>query len=578
MKRPRFWSVKKILLALLVLVLGLGIGLCVYATTSMGRLRVVIPKAAEITGLLRGDRTYLILLQNNAELRPTGGFITAFGELTFRAGIPTGLQVRDVYSLKGYDDAIIEEAPYPMGDMLQDKDYHGYNFHDANWYPDLPTSAKDLLRFYDQEFPGKKIDGLVLVNFSVVEDFMELLGSLPYKGKEIPANELFNTIEYEQNNIDRHNIEDITTRKSILSELLPVFVKRLTADWGRLPEISEHIVEHLDKKNITVWMADPSLENFFVQQGWANIFPKPDAHRDIFAVIFANLGGMKSDRYLEKEVSHTVQVTRLNESTDQRRIVATTRVHLSHLGDYNAPLSHVYRGFIRVVIPKEAKLLEIDPAVYDIYEEQGYTMVGRKVTLEPKQSLEYEFSYELPATIIENNTYKVALYRQSGIENISYATHLMVPQDQLLSSEDFVTRENVASLLASNITTDRLLTAKIGTDTTPPRVSFQEFVDYNKLTIQFNEPVVKSDCENIENYQVRDSDKEVPNQTNNPSIIKVTCKDREATIFTRNIRTQYGEHFTVTLRNIRDWSNNILSPNPRDITVVQRMEKDAPKK
>lgn len=577
MKRsfPRL-TPKRILLGVLALLLSLLLAVIVYGISSLGHLRVVLPKVAEITGVFRGDRTYLVLLQNNAELRPTGGFITAFAELGFRGGIPTGITINDVYSLSKYKDDIIDEAPYPMGEMLEGPNYQGYNFHDANWYPDLPTSSEDLLRFYEMEYPEKKIDGVILVNFTVVEDLLQLIGTLPYKGQELPANELFHTIEHEQNNIDRHNIEDITTRKSILGELMPVFVKRLLNDPGRWPEISRHITALLNHKEITVWMRDESLQSFFSQEGWTNIFPKPDPQQDIFAIVMANLGGMKSDRYLEKTFDHTVQIERISDATNQKRIVATTSVSLRHLGDYNAPLSHVYRGFTRIMIPREAKLLEIDPSLYDIYEEEGYTIVGRKINLEPKESMSYEISYELPESVLRNDQYNLYMYRQSGMENAAYTAHLIAPQDELLTSEQFDLRENVATFRTANLEKDLLLQAKIGKDTTPPRVSFQEFVDYNRMTIQFNEPVLKSDCENLENYTVIDTNKIVTNVTNDPVVIRVTCKDREASIYTRNIRSQYGEHFTVRLRNLRDWSNNIISPNPREITIVQRLERDKP--
>lgn len=571
-----FRSPKRLLFLILVVLLGIVAGLVIYGVTSLGPLRSVLPKVAEITGVLRGDRHYLILLQNNAELRPTGGFITAFAELDFRGGIPTGITIRDVYSLKGHNDDILEEAPYPMGDMLAGPTYTGHSFHDANWFPDVPTSVQELLRFYDMEFPDRQVDGVILVNFTVVEDLIKLLGSLPYQGKELPANELFHTIEHEQNNIDRHNIDDITNRKGILSELMPVFLKRLTADIGRLPEISEHIAAHLDAKNITVWMKDQSLQDFFAQKGWTNNFPAPSSQRDIFAVVMANLGGMKSDRYLEKHFDHAVRIERVNESTSEMRLVASTSVDITHMGTMNAPLSHVYRGFLRLMIPKEAKLLEVDPAQFDIYEEGGYTIVGRKLSLEPEENIRYTINYELPGSFFTNNQYTLAVYKQSGMERATYTSHLTTPSDQLITSSDFDVTENVATFRTSDLHTDQLLEATVGEDTTPPRVSFQEFVDYNRITIQFNEAVQKSDCENSDNYEVMDTDKKVPTLTNTPRLLRVTCKDKEATIYTQNIRTQYGEHFTVRMRNLRDWSNNIISPNPREITVVQRFDKDKP--
>lgn len=567
---------RTILLGILAFLLSLLLGVLVYSFAALGDLRVFLPQVAEMTGVLRGDRRYLILLQNNAELRPTGGFITAYGELTFSWGIPTGFTLADVYSLKGHDDAQIQEAPYPMGDMLRGPNYKGYSFHDANWHADVPTSAADILRFYDQEFPGRRVDGIVFVNYALVEDLVHLVGGLPYKGRQLSPEELFHTIEFEQNNIDRHNTEDLANRKSILSDLMPELVKALLRDPGRYPAISALIAEELHRKNITLWMANAPLQDYFTRLGWTNPFPKPVEHRDMLAVVFANLGGMKSDRYIEKDLHHEVTLVRSNDSTEELRAEVTDTIELRHQGEYNAPLSHVYLGFARSYIPKSATLIDVDPAAFDIYEEGGYMVVGRKLRVEPKESIRYSFRYQLPAGYINQHTWDTLLYKQSGEEHTTYRYTLRVPQDQLLTSPAMDVRENIATFVARDIPGDLLLSTQIAKDTTPPRVSFQEFVDYNRLTVQFNEPVLKSDCEDLQNYALTDTNKHVPEITNVPGILKVTCKDREASIQTRNIRTQYGEHFTLEIRNLRDWSNNIITPNPRTITLVQRFPQDAP--
>ncbi|PIV90417.1 hypothetical protein COW46_02830 [Candidatus Gracilibacteria bacterium CG17_big_fil_post_rev_8_21_14_2_50_48_13] len=572
------WTLSRsfVLKGVLALLLALVTGGILYGFVALGELRVVLPKVAEMTGLFRGEKRYLLLLQNNAELRPTGGFITAYGELTFTWGVPTGLSIADVYSLKGHDDEKMEEAPYPMGDMLKGPNYKGYSFHDANWHADVPTSAADILRFYDAEFPGRRIDGVVFVNYAVVEHLVKLVGALPYQGKILSSEELFHTIEFEQNNIDRHNVADLENRKSILATLMPELSRALLRDPGKFPAISALLTQELQNKNIALWMADKDLQQYFSDLGWTNLFPSPALGQDLVAVVFANLGGMKSDRYIEKEIAHDVELQRTNDSTNALRLVVTDTVTLRHLGDYNAPLSHVYRGFARSYIPKEAKLIDVDPAAFDIYEEMGYMVVGKKLTVEPKKATSYSYAYELPASFLMNDTWRTYLYKQSGEEHLTTRTSLRVPQDQLITSSMMDVRENVATFVGRNLPGDLTFTAHIGKDTTPPRVSFQEFVDYNRITVQFNEPVLKVDCEDMENYSVLDTNTKVPDITNVPTILKVTCKDREATIQTRNIRSQYGEHFELRLRNIRDWSNNIISPNPRTITIVQRFDQDKP--
>jgi hypothetical protein len=70
-----------------------------------------------------GIKTYLILFQNNMELRPTGGFIGSYGLATFDSGRLTDLTINDVYSADGQLNGHVE-PPAPI------KDYLG----EANWW------------------------------------------------------------------------------------------------------------------------------------------------------------------------------------------------------------------------------------------------------------------------------------------------------------------------------------------------------------------------------------------------------------------------------------------------------------
>ncbi|MDQ3250315.1 MAG: DUF4012 domain-containing protein, partial [Chloroflexota bacterium] len=105
---------------------------------------------------LHEPKTYLILVQNNHELRATGGFISALGTLTLDKGRVAALDFTDSYNLYR-DDAQYPLPPAPM------QRYMGIPLlllRDANWSPDLPTTAKLIRALYAQD-TGVMIDGLV---------------------------------------------------------------------------------------------------------------------------------------------------------------------------------------------------------------------------------------------------------------------------------------------------------------------------------------------------------------------------------------------------------------------------------
>ena len=83
--------------------------------------------------------TYLVLLQNPSELRPSGGLIGSVGTLTVAHGTPTQLDIRDYDTL----NRLFKErfpVPDPLGRYL---DFYANSLElgDAGWDPDFPASA-----------------------------------------------------------------------------------------------------------------------------------------------------------------------------------------------------------------------------------------------------------------------------------------------------------------------------------------------------------------------------------------------------------------------------------------------------
>ena len=132
--------------------------------------------------LLGADRprTYLLLFQNEDELRASGGFISAAGRVTVDAGRIISLTVEDSYAVDDFTTPY-PDAPAPM------HDYMGIDlwvFRDSNWSPDFPVAARQAISLYTQT-RGGTIDGVIALNQRVVEALVDGLGPLTIDGQTI---------------------------------------------------------------------------------------------------------------------------------------------------------------------------------------------------------------------------------------------------------------------------------------------------------------------------------------------------------------------------------------------------------
>jgi len=174
---------KKILITLISLGL-LGI---IYGIYILGPFRAFLPNMIFDSG------TYLVLFQNNYELRSTGGFISAYGVLETNFGIPS-INFYDVYG--EIDDHEYTNPPYyPMEELLGGPMYGGYTFRDSNWFADFEDSAAEIIKMYTLTNPDAQISGILTVDFSTLEDLVGLYEPVAAGEFELTKNNLFETLK-----------------------------------------------------------------------------------------------------------------------------------------------------------------------------------------------------------------------------------------------------------------------------------------------------------------------------------------------------------------------------------------------
>ena len=88
-----------------------------------------------------GPRRYLVLTQNPAELRPTGGYTGSYGIIAFDRGKITERTFQDVFLLDLPWDYPFVKPPTELANYLLGPK-QPWQLADANWSPDFPTSAQ----------------------------------------------------------------------------------------------------------------------------------------------------------------------------------------------------------------------------------------------------------------------------------------------------------------------------------------------------------------------------------------------------------------------------------------------------
>jgi len=128
--------------------------------------RELLPLAKWAMGFDR-KKTFLLVLENSMEQRPTGGLIEGLGIAVLEKG-----QLLDLtwFSPDDVEAGLTgsEDSPQPIKTMLAES---RLLFRDANWSIDGPSAAVQLKKMYERA-TGRGIDGVIFITTQGFKDIL----------------------------------------------------------------------------------------------------------------------------------------------------------------------------------------------------------------------------------------------------------------------------------------------------------------------------------------------------------------------------------------------------------------------
>lgn len=363
--------------------------------------------------------TFLVLLQNSDELRPTGGFIGTYGILQIRNGDIIRFDTHDVYHMDMPAQDKFKAVPPEPIKLYLNKDWY---LRDSNWSPDWPTAANQILWFYNQEnrlLTGKNdinrfngtFNGVIAVNPRFVMELLKVVGPVTVKGQTYDSHNFTDILEteVEQNYAD----QDISKwqRKEVIGQIVKALKIKIfdhpSSEWLNIIDAADTSFKN---KDLMLYFADPSLQQIADTKNWTGRISSEKG--DYVMLVDSNFASLKSDLVMSRDLSYKVE-------KDPIGLKAILTITYHHKGSAKDWRTDRYKDYARIYAPLGSRLISFDGATVpvSIGKEQGRSYFGSLFYVELNSSKTVTVSYYLPDYIkaaYEKGDYTLTWQRQSG--------------------------------------------------------------------------------------------------------------------------------------------------------------------
>jgi hypothetical protein len=411
-----------------------GISLLDQASMLVNDARPMLENAPYMLGI-DSPRKYLVLFQNDAELRATGGFITAYSIIQVDKGKISTIQSDDIYALDAKFTKKIT-APDPIKKYLPKVPY--WNLRDQNLSPDFKVSMDTFFPNY-QTTNSPKVDGIMAVDTQLLVELIKITGPIgvpgfgTYSAENDPRCncpnvwyelELFADVEGPviwdsgtgQIILQPKNYGD---RKAFIGPMMySVLANVMAQPKAKMSQLFTTIMNQIAGKHILLYFPDAQIQaavESFNLAGRVRDFPG-----DYLLIADTNFAGAKTNAWVTYSADQKIDIA--GDGTVTKTLTIKYNNPQAYFEDPKTKLrlNGMFRDWLRVYVPRGSKLIKAEgfETGQVVTEDLGKTVFEGFFTLAPLNVRTITLSYQLPEKI--TSPYKILIQKQGGSKNFPY--------------------------------------------------------------------------------------------------------------------------------------------------------------
>lgn len=397
---------------------------------------VLIPR---LLGVDVPERRYMIIMQNNAEMRPTGGFWTNYATFKIKnALLSSDFSSKDMYSVDFTLDAIDAYTDFSIGlpaPLRKHLLVSRWFARDKNFSPDFPTSVGDFMKSYNMAgrinpMEIKSVDGVIAMDTQVVSELLDVTGPATVNGVTYTKDNV--VLELEK--IASLALKEQSNRKKVLGDLMErMLVNVFESDKNLWPKLIDKGVDLTNRKHILVYMYDSEIQTLLEKYNFAGrLVDVPEG--DYLSVVTSNLGGDKTNLFITREISSSI----MNEGGKWSRTVKVKYTYGPAEGEYSL-FAKLYKDYLRIYVPKGSTLVSVVGSEdgQGSADELNKTCFNGFITLGPGATKEISFKYTLPDGVVKGNDYKLYIQKEAGMPKEKYNLNVNGKQSVVETDTDY---------------------------------------------------------------------------------------------------------------------------------------------
>jgi hypothetical protein len=409
-----------------------------------------------------GPQAYVILVQNEDELRATGGFISSAGLLIVDQGAIAGLEFMDSSLVDDYLNKPYDWPPDPLYEFML---LEGFGFRDANFWPDFATSAEKAMTLftYGLEIP---VDGVIAIDQTFVRLLLTAAGpvTLPGEAQTVTGDNVIAIMRASWTLQEDQEAENwLHERKNFIGELAIALRQRLEYEPGDLDlaGLAVALAQATAGKHLQLYVREPTLAAVVAESGWDGRLSNPAGH-DLLLVVDSNVGYNKVNTIVDRSLAY--HVTLDSNGRHQANLALTYRHNgravngeCRQMGfsyrpgiTYEELVEDCYWNYVRVYAPHGSRLVSGSappvPAAAllsgqewsgearletEIESEAVAAVFANFFLLPQGETLTASFRYQLPPDLVQNSQgeayYRLNVPKQAGARSQPIEIQITLP-------------------------------------------------------------------------------------------------------------------------------------------------------